>query len=309
MSGPATSPQYLPLRVAAAEGDFAREGLDVRLRTTRAESGAAEALAQGQADLAATTLEAMLRFGPRQPTQHASLVFGLTAAPPCALVVGAAQAAAVRVVDDLAGLRVGVSTPGAPEHAWLGWLLARAGISVAQLHVVSVGTRGLVAALEAGEIHAGLAYEPDATRLLAEGRARLLADFRTPAAVARALGAGSVNAAVFARADRRPADADLARVARALMAAVARLRTAGAEALGAGLPARVVGAPTEFEARLAASRDLWLPDGLVSTEQVKQTIVIVRSHTPLPVSLRIPGAERLLHLEPLRSALKARPAR
>src|SRR3990170_6337940 len=103
VSGPATSPQYLPLRVAAAEGDFAREGLDVRLRTTRAESGAAEALAQGQAGLAATPLEAMLRLGPRQPTQHASLVFGLTAAPPCALVVGAAQAAAGGGGGDLAG--------------------------------------------------------------------------------------------------------------------------------------------------------------------------------------------------------------
>src|SRR3972149_447961 len=70
---------------------------------------------------------AVRRAAPPQPTQHASLVFGLTAAPPCALVVGAAQAAAVRVVDDLAGLRGGVPPPGAPQHAWLGSLLAPAG--------------------------------------------------------------------------------------------------------------------------------------------------------------------------------------
>src|SRR5216117_4146869 len=78
VSGPATSSEYLPIRVAEAEGYFAREGLEVRVRTTRAESGAAEALAQGQVDLTATTLEALLRFGPRAPGQTARLVFGLT---------------------------------------------------------------------------------------------------------------------------------------------------------------------------------------------------------------------------------------
>ena len=283
VSGPATSPEYLPLRVAAAESHFAREGLAVQLKTTRAESGAAEALAQGQADLAATTLEAILRFGPRMPGQGARLVFGLTAAPPVALVVAASHAANVRSVEDLPGLRVGVATPGAPEHAWFGWLLARAGLSVAQLHVVS--------------------------RLLQEGRAALLADFRTPAAVAATLGAPTVNAAVFMRADRKVPDAQLVRFARALLAAQQRLRTAGVASLAADLPLRAVGPMDEFEARLAATRGIYLPDGLVSPEQVQETITIVRSHTPLPASLRIPRPDELLHTEPLRQALKARPPR
>src|SRR5207253_57587 len=139
VSGPATSSEYLPIRVAESEGYFAREGLDVTVRTTRAESGAAEALAQGQVDLAATTLEALLRFGPRVPSETPRLVFGLTAAPPFSVLVATAQAGAVRSVEDLAGLRVGVTTPGAPELAWFGWLLARASVSVAQLHLTSVG--------------------------------------------------------------------------------------------------------------------------------------------------------------------------
>ena len=96
VSGPPTSPEYLPIRVAEAEGYFAAEGLAVTVKTTRAESGAAEALAQGQADLAATTLEAILRFGLRAASQAPRLVFGLTAAPPVALLVGASHASAVR---------------------------------------------------------------------------------------------------------------------------------------------------------------------------------------------------------------------
>src|ERR687887_271776 len=91
VSGPPTSSEYLPLRVAEAEGYFAREGLAVTLKTTRAEPGAAEALAQGQADLAATSLEAILRFGPRTSKQAPRLVLGLTAAPLVGLLVADSQ--------------------------------------------------------------------------------------------------------------------------------------------------------------------------------------------------------------------------
>ena len=204
MSGPPSSPEYLPIRVAEAEGYFAAEGLAVTIRTTRAESGAAEALAQGQADLAATTLEAILRFGLRATNQAPRLIFGLTAAPPVALLVAGPHTSAVRSIEDLSALRVGVTTPGAPEHAWFGWLLARAGLSIAQVRVMSLGERGLVTAIDSGDVHVALVPEPMASQLLSQGRAKLLADFRTPRAAATVLGSSTVNAAVFARADRRP---------------------------------------------------------------------------------------------------------
>src|SRR5207244_653569 len=126
VSGPTSSPEYLPLRVAEAEGYFAKEGLAVTLKTTRAEPGAAEALAQGQVDLAATSLEAILRFGPRTAKQGPRLVLGLTAAPPVALVVAESQKELVRSLEHLPGTRVGITSPGAAEQAWLAWLRARA---------------------------------------------------------------------------------------------------------------------------------------------------------------------------------------
>jgi NitT/TauT family transport system substrate-binding protein len=297
VSGPPTSPEYLPIRVAEAEGYFAAEGLAVTVKTTRAESGAAEALAQGQADLAATTLEAILRFGLRAASQAPRLVFGLTAAPPVALLVGSSHASAVRSIEHLSALRVGVTTPGAPEHAWFGWLLARAGLSVAQVSVRSLGGRGLVAAIDSGEVHLGLVHEPMATQLLSQGRAKLLADFRTPRAVAETLGTSTVNAAVFARADRRPPDRDLFAMTRALRKAQQRIRTGDAQEIADKLPTQVVGEPELFAARLATSRPLYLPDGLVSPDQVQQTIAIIRAHTPLPQSVRIPRPEDMLQIK------------
>jgi len=106
-----------------------------------------------------------------------------------------------------------------------------------------------------------------------------------------------VNAAVFVRADRRPADRDLAGLARALRKAEQRIRTAEAGELVGKLATRVVGEPGDFEARVAAARTLYLTDGLVSVDQVQQTIAIIRAHTPLPQSVKIPRPEDMLQIK------------
>lgn len=303
VSGPATSPEYLPLRVADGRGYFEREGLTVTLKTTRAEVGAAEALAQGEAHLAATSLEAMLRFGPRPRRQAAQMVFGLTAAPPVALLVPAAFAGTVRSIEDLAGRRVGVTAPGASEHPWFSGLLARAGVRVAQIEVVSLGSRGLVSAVENGEVQAGLVEEPDASGLVSQERAVVLADLRSPEAVKRALGRITVNAAVFVRADRRPPDPSLAAFARAVRAAVQLITEGSPEALAAHLPRSVVGTADGFERRIETARGLYLPDGWVEAEHLRDSIALIRAHQPLPATLRIPRTEDMLHTAPLRQVI------
>jgi NitT/TauT family transport system substrate-binding protein len=304
VSGPPTSAEYLPVRVAEAEGYFAREGLTVTLRTTRAEVGAAEALAQGQVDLAATSLEAILRFGTRTVTQAPRLVFALTAAPPVALLLSASLDGPVRSVDQLAGLRVGIAAPGDPAHTWLLALLARARLSIAQVEMVSLGDRGLAGALEKGEVQAGIVEEPAASWLVSEHQAVILADLRTPAAVERALAAMTVNAGLFMRVDRKPADRDLAALGRALRDAERLIATSDAETLAARLPRAVVGIPQDFARRLEAARALYLPDGAVTLPQIRESIAIVRAHMPFSPALRIPRPEDLVYAGALRRAVE-----
>jgi NitT/TauT family transport system substrate-binding protein len=301
VSGPPTSPEDLALRVADAEGYFAREGLAVTLRTTRAEVGAAEALAQGQADLAATSLEALLRFGYRDARRVPRLVFGLTAAPPVALLVSADLSASVRSVEQLGGLRIGVTSPGAPEHVWLHALLRAAGLGMTQVEVVSLGTLPLAAALEAGQVQAALVPEPYAGRLLAQGAAVLLADLRSPKAVAAAVGGATVNAAVFARPDDGLHARVLSAFARAVVAAQRRIAEAGPVQLAAALPRSVVGLPDDFERRVEAARRAALGGGAVTREQLERTVAMIRATAPLPPSPRWPGAERMLGIPPLSS--------
>jgi len=294
VSGPTSSSEYLPLRVADAEGYFAKEGLTVTLKTTRAEPGAAEALAQGQVDLAATSLDAILRFGPRSPKQAPRIVLGLTAAPPVALVVADSEKDVVRSLEDLPGTRVGVTAPGGSEQAWLAWLLSRAGVSSARVSLLSRGERGLPHAIGAGEVQSALVREPAASRLLTAGQAHLLVDLRSAAAVGRALGTTTVNAAVFMRADRPVRDRDLAAFNRAVLAAERRIATATAQALSESLPATITAPAADFEPRLESCRALYLVDGAVTVDQVRETLSLIRAHVPLPASTRVPSPEELL---------------
>src|SRR5262249_54765596 len=153
--------------------------------------------------------------------------------------------------------------------------------------------------IESGDVHVALVPEPIASQLLSQGHAKLLADFRTPRAAAAVLGVSTVNAAIFTRADRRPPDRDLAGLVRAVRKAEQRIRSGESKDLASRLPTRVVGETSDFEARLAASRSLYLPDGAVSTDQISQTLAIIRTHTPLPQSVKIPRPEdMLLQLKP-----------
>ena len=251
----------------------------------------------------------MLRFGPRVDSQGPRLVLGLTAAPPVVLVVADAHKTVVRSIEDLPGTRVGLSTPGAPEQAWFAWLLARAGLSVAQMWMVSRGEHGVVHAVETGDVHVALVHEPAASRLIASGQARVLVDLRSPAAVRQAVGAATVNAAVFMRNDRRLRERDLTAFARAVLAAQRRIAEGNSDALAAKLPRAVTVEPAEFEGRLAASRGIYLKDGMVTLEQVRETLVLIRAHLPLPVTTRVPRPEDLVQVGPTRRGVTQPAAR
>jgi len=48
-----------------------------------------------------------------------------------------------------------------------------------------------------------------------------------------------------------------------------------------------------------------MPDGLVTADQLRETLALIRAHQPLPATSRVPAPEELLHMEPLRRGLSA----
>jgi NitT/TauT family transport system substrate-binding protein len=297
VGGPITSPEYLPLHVAQAEGHFAARRLAVTLRPMRSDAGAAEALAQGHAQLAATSLDAALRLG-HVAGAPPRLVWGLTAAAPVALLVNPARVESIRSAADLIGQTVAVPAPGTAEDQTLSLLLVRAGIPFSRVTLRSLGERGAARALESGEVAAAVLAEPYVSRLVGEGKAAVVIDLRTVAGAAAALGGPTVNAALFARAGAGPEAATLRALGTALEAAVARVTGSDPAALATVLPATVVGTPADFAARLQSARDLFLPGGRVSAETLEHSLTLVRARAPLPIQVKIPKRVEQLLAEP-----------
>jgi NMT1/THI5 like len=167
VAGPATSPEYLPLYVAQSEGYFAQEKLEVTLTTGRSESDAAEAMARGHADFAATSLDAAYRVGHVRGALP-SLLFGLTAAPPVAILVSPGRKETVRSPRDLRGQPVGLPGVGTPEQAMLATILARAGVKIHHVPLRTFSNRALAGALERGDVAAAVMADPWVTRLTEE---------------------------------------------------------------------------------------------------------------------------------------------
>jgi ABC-type nitrate/sulfonate/bicarbonate transport system substrate-binding protein len=309
MAGPATAPEYLPLWLAQGEDYFVQEHLAVSLVPARAEVPAAEALARGQADMAATSLDAALGFGATAGNPP-RLVLGLTSAPALALLVPAARKDAIHGIGDLSGSTIGIPAPGTPAEFVLLALLARAGVKVTRVTVKSFGDRALAGAVEAGEVSAGMLPDPYATRLIETGKAVALVDLRKRVERERWFGEPTVHSGLFVRADTRLGPAELTPLCRALLRALSLLQTATPDDLRARLPAAVVGFPPEdFATRLLGARETFLGDGRVTPDMLKASIALIRSRGPLPASVKMPGnLGRLLVSEPLKEALES-PAR
>lgn len=287
VAGPATSPEYLPLYVAQSEGYFAQEKLEVTLTIERSESDAAQAMARGRADIAATSLDAAYRVGHVKGALPL-LLFGLTAAPPVAILVSPGHKETVRSPRDLRGQPVGLPGVGTPEQAMLATILARAGVKIHHVPLRSFSNRALAGALEQGEVAAAVMADPWVTRLVAEKIATILVDLRTRSDAARWLSAETVHAALFLRADAAVEEHDLVALAKALLRAVARVSDTPAETLAAGLPASVIGRPGDFALRVAGARQGYLPRGRVTEDMLKASLRQARERAELPAAVKLP---------------------
>src|SRR5882672_27449 len=296
VAGPPTSPEYLPLHVALAEGLFSAQQISVTLRSTRSDAAAAEMLASGQAQLAATSLDSALRLGGTDGVPP-RLVWALTAAPPVALLVAPGRTDTIRSVADLVGQTVAIPAPGTAEDQALGLLLARAQVAVHHLKVVSLGERGVVRALEGGEVAAGVLGEPHVSRLVEGDKAAIVVDLRSAKGAEAALGGPTVGAALFAKAGAEPPAATLRALRAALQAAVARVISAEPAALQATLPASVVGSPADFALRLRGARELFLADGRVPVETLERSLELIRARAPLPIKVKLPRKPAALLVE------------
>lgn len=167
----------LPAELADSQGWFRDQGLDVRMQDLKGGAPAAKALIGRNAEFACIALDHALKA--RAQGEDLVLLATFTRYPGLTLVVDSRWKDRVRTVQDLKGLRVGVTSLGSGSHLALNALLVRNGMAITDVEVISAGTGTMPAALEQGSIQAAMHYDPFVTGLLSEGRAFALFDLNT----------------------------------------------------------------------------------------------------------------------------------
>jgi len=145
------------VHVAAAEGYFAAEGLDVTLQPHQFGKPALDAVLAGNADLA-TCAETPLVFAVLKGQQISVLATIAGATKNTAVV--ARKDAGISIPEDLAGKRVGV-TRGTTAEFFLDTLLIRHGVDRGAVQLVDLSPANISDALAKGEVDAVAIWNPD----------------------------------------------------------------------------------------------------------------------------------------------------
>lgn len=151
---------------------FDEESVDMDVQELKGGAQAAQALVSGQVDFAAMALDHAVK----SQAQGVDLVVValMTRFPTVTIVVDSKLKDKVKTPTDLKGMKIGITSPGSGSHAALLSLLDKFGVKPTDVEIAGVGTSGMPAALESGQIQAAANYDPYVTQVVTSGKAFVL---------------------------------------------------------------------------------------------------------------------------------------
>ena len=150
---------YLPLTIAERLGLFEKEGLKVTINDFAGGSRALQSLVGGSADVVCGSYEHTILMRAKGVNiksvalhnNSLGTVIGLTPE----------KAKSYRAPKDLAGLKIGVTSPGSASSLGVALLLARGGLTLDKVSIIGVGTgASAVAAMKSGQIDGMSNFDP-----------------------------------------------------------------------------------------------------------------------------------------------------
>ena len=250
--GGKTALYYLPLTIAEQLKYFSAEGLEVELQDHAGDSLAQQGLL-------------------RQHGVNCRAFAALGRAPQLVFAVNARTLPNFKHLVQLKGRRVGVTALEATSHWFARMLLARAGVSPADVEFVGVGpSPAAVGALREGRIDAISDIDPVMTQLELRGGIRVVADTRSLRGTQELYGGPMPGGCVYAPQAfvvRYPNTAQA--VANAVVRALKWLQTAGPSDIVRAVPeSYMYGDRAIYLAALEKAREALSPDGMAAEEGV-----------------------------------------
>jgi NitT/TauT family transport system substrate-binding protein len=168
---------YLPLTIAERRGYFTKEGLTVEISDFQGGGKALEALVGGSADVGCGAYEHTLYMA----AKGLSIKAVALQANSFGLVVGIRKdkAPSYHDLQDLRGMKIGVTGLGSASHVGLKMLLAKAGMSDTDVSVIAVGGGAAsVAAVTSGKLDAIANFDPAISLLQRNNAIKTILDTR-----------------------------------------------------------------------------------------------------------------------------------
>ncbi|MFZ5815876.1 MAG: ABC transporter substrate-binding protein [Bacillota bacterium] len=283
---------YLPAAIAHHGGYFEEEGIQVTVVDTKGGADAAKALIGGSADFAAMSVEHALKA--KAQGTDLVVVAGFTRLSGLSLIVDSRYAHRVRKVEDLKGMRVGVSSLGSGTHMALQALLEKVGMKPSDVEVVSVGTTTMAPAMEVGSIQAAMHFDPFAMHLVMQNKAYILFDLATEKDTLWLYGTEYPFTGLVTRREVLEQKPELVqRMVNAIMRAHRFIAESDLESIAAVLPAEYRANESVYMKSLEHSKPTLAPTGQLTPESLEAVVQALKRSGTLPADAQIDVASVL----------------
>jgi NitT/TauT family transport system substrate-binding protein len=269
---------------------FDEEGVNMDVQELKGGAQAAQALVSGQVNFAAMALDHAVK----SQAQGVDLVVValMTRFPTVTIVVDSKLKDKVKTPKDLKGLKIGITSPGSGSHAALLSLLDKFGLKPTDVEIAGVGTSGMPAALESGQIQAAANYDPYITQVVQSGKAFVLWDLRTEKDTKELYGDEYPFVGLVTRREVLTKNPDLVeRVVKAIVRSNRYLTTSNAEAIAARLPKEIKGEDDAlYTAALKSNLEAFAGDSLATDRGLQVVINSLKKDKVIPDSATVTPA-------------------
>jgi NitT/TauT family transport system substrate-binding protein len=164
----------MPIYAAAETGFFKQKGISLEVITMRGGPAAANALISGDVDLVTGALEQALKM--KAKGQDIKVIASIQHKSPFAIVVPVDSP--VKSLADLKGKTIGVTAVGSSSDVQLRGYMRQLGMDPDKDFQIAGLGASILPAFERGQVPAAIMLAPALTKVLADKKARTIADFR-----------------------------------------------------------------------------------------------------------------------------------
>jgi sulfonate transport system substrate-binding protein len=164
----------MPIYAAVEAGFFKQKGVSLEIVTMRGGPAAANALVSGDVDLVTGALEQALKM--KAKGQDVKVIASIQHKSPFGIVVPLDSP--VKTLADLKGKTIGVTAVGSSSDVQLRSYIRQQGMDPEKDFQITGLGPSILPAFERGQIDAAIMLAPALTKVLADRKARTIADFR-----------------------------------------------------------------------------------------------------------------------------------